>query len=145
LYVFYFSYIYYHIYNLIAATKEKLCKRIAKWEVKGVPSEKYRVLVEKFLGQAITPPNGQYPRLQQYYRDNFNGIDRWSIYKDALHYIPPIKELNFRLFVAAIELAVMQTWGLLMDFESNTSKDNIDDRLPAYAIDLSSKLNKIKF
>jgi hypothetical protein len=53
--------------------------------------------------------------------------------------------LNFRLFVAAIELAVMQTWGLLMDFESNTSKDNIDNRLPAYAIDLSSKLNKIKF
>lgn len=100
--------------------------------------------MEKFLGDATTPPSGQYPTLQQYYRDHFNGIDRWSIYKDTLHYLPPIKELNFRLFVGLIELATMETWKLLMDFFEDSSKDDIEDRLPAYAVDLSAQLNKVK-
>lgn len=127
---------------ILAVKKDKLIKWLAKWEVRGVPAEKMRVELEQFISSTVSYEMDSYPPIQLHYRENFNGIDRWSHYRDAVTFRPYIKDVGMRLLVGCVELAYMETYMLYYDHLYTGEETDFNQHISQFGIELSFNLNQ---
>ena len=127
----------------ISGKKDKLAKRIVSCEEHGNDEVNVNRDIEMFVRVAGKPmcTNNEKPKLNQFYADTFNHVDRYNKLISFIHYRPRFPSESMRLLISLIEISIVQSWVI---FQAEAVYDeNKSESLRTFAISLSNDLYEI--
>ena len=104
------------------------------------PTEQRALVINKYLQPTKRTQGDDKPDINQYYADHFNLVDRFNRFISMIRYKPRCCSEQMRIFISLIEIAIVQTWALYHDFQSQTTPDESDIR--EFAVSLAKSLVK---
>ena len=123
---------------MLAGAKDKLCARIAKKEQNMTTIEQRALVINQYLQPTKRTQGDDKPASNQFYADHFNLVDRFNRFVSMIRYKPRCSSEQMRIFISLIEIAIVQTWCLYHDFQSQSAPDESDIR--EFAISLAKSL-----
>ena len=100
---------------ILGGNKEKLAKRIAKWESRNTGDEKHQVTLTAFLNPKMTTAGNEKPKISQHYAATFSNVDKFNALISSISYQPRITNEKLRFFILLIEISVVQSCDALFD------------------------------
>lgn len=100
--------------NRKAGSKAKLAKRVLKREEAGGDESEMMEEVKKFLEPKRV--SAEQPKIISHYGRSFNSVDRFNKLLSYVSYRPKIGDEKLRVLVALVEIALVQSWALTIDW-----------------------------
>lgn len=106
----------------IAGNKESLAIRLAKHDLNQSPQSKGKEQLAEYLNlsQKKITENSE---IHQHYKATFNAVDQFNRYLHMISFKMRFDSIEFRILVGYIEIALVQSWALYLDFENGEQEE----------------------
>ncbi len=127
-------------FSIPSGNKAELAKRLAKAKLNPPSIPTLLREIEDYLQETGSVPEGERPVLAQAYASGFNHVDKFNRLLSAVSYKPRQVSTDWCMLCAIIEMALVHTWALEMDWKLGLNEDEEEAYVRKWAQDLATLL-----